>query len=127
MKTTFSRIAAVVLPGLFALLVIFATTAEAGGGKTLSPTAMGQSIRAQLEGTTYQFAIATDGRLDLTGSEGFPSPTEAVQELQYGTLGGDETKCHLSDNGVEVVVLLGNPPRDIPQPCGVVGEALDAA
>ena len=127
MKTAFSKIAAIALPALFVVLVIFAASAEADGGKALDTTAMGQSIQHQLAGVDYQFAIAKAGRLDLTGEAGFASPTDAISELQLGSLGGDDTKCHLSDNGVEVVVILTNPPAALPQPCGIVGEAMDAA
>jgi hypothetical protein len=126
MKTTLARIAAAALPGFFAVLVIFAATAEADGGKDVNPTAMGQSLRAQLAGVDYQFAIATNGHLALTGEEGYASPSEALQELQLGQPGGDDTKCHLSDNGVEAVVILTNPPSALPQPCGVLGEAMEA-
>lgn len=127
MKTMFSRLTGIALPALFAALVIFAATAEADGGKSLDPIAMGQSIRAQLAGVDYQYAIAQEGELALTGEAGFASPVDAVQELQLGTLGGSETMCHLSDNGVEVVVILTDPPSALPQPCGIVGEAMDAA
>lgn len=129
MKTTFSRIAAAALPAFFALIVIFAATAEAegnGASASANTTGVGQSLRAQLEGVDYQFAIAKNGHLDLTGESGYASPTDAITELQIGTLGGDETKCHLSDNGVEAVVILTNPPQFLPQPCGVLGEAMEA-
>jgi hypothetical protein len=129
MKTTFSRLATVALPGLFALLVIFAATAEAGGKSpdAMNTTAMGQSIREQLSGTSYQFAIAKSGVLVLTGEQGHTAPTAAVDELRNGVLGGDAAMCHLSDNGVEVVVLLDDPAESTTQPCGIVGEAFDAA
>lgn len=129
MKTMFSRLAAVALPGLFAAMVIFAATAGAegnGASASVNTTGIGHSLRSQLEGVDYQFAIAKNGTLDLTGENGYMSPTEAIQELQLGVPGGDDTKCHLSDNGVEAVVILSNPPRFLPQPCAVLGEAMEA-
>lgn len=112
---------------VIAIAGLFGHSAGADEGKALDTTAMGQSFRTQLEGVDYQFAIARAGQLEMTGEGGYASPTEAINELELGTLGGDETKCHLSDNGVEVVVILTNPPTTLPQPCGIVGEAMDAA
>ena len=129
MKTTLSRIAAVALPALFALVVIFAASAEAegnGASASVNTTGIGESLRSQLYGVDYQFAIAKNGSLDLTGESGYASPTDAITELQIGTLGGDESKCHLSDNGVEAVVILTNPPVTLGQPCGILGEAMEA-
>ncbi len=131
MKTRLARIVTAVLPAAFALSVILAATALAEGNKPAHPvnvTAMGQSLHAQLRGQAFEFAIETDGRLDLTGEgRGVATPAGAVELVRSDRFGGTDATCHIRLGDTEVALVIVNGDDHPALPCGVVGEAYDAA
>jgi hypothetical protein len=128
MTTILRRIAATVLPGLAAVLVICAATAGADTPPPrVNPVVMGESVRHQLAGArVYQFAISVDGQLAVTGERGDASPADAVAALRNGAQGGDAVSCHARFGEIEAVLLVNAGATDT-QPCGVLGVAYDAA
>ena len=122
-----------VLVGVIASLVVvsvaWSTKAQAEGGSSVrvDATAMGQSLRAQLEGHVhaYEFALVQHGRLELTGHSDNVTASGAVAMAQSTAFGGDERFCHLSLGDIEAALIVEEPAGNLPQPCALIGAAAD--
>jgi hypothetical protein len=124
------RIFAGVIASLAVVSVAWATQAHADGEAAhANATAMGQSLRAQLADASfsYEFALEQDGRLELTGHSDGITAQGAVAMAQSTAFGGGDSFCHLTFGDIEAALIVTEPATDLPQPCGVLGLAFDAA